>query len=227
VTDPWSTLVALAIATAVLPIQVTITVLLLRAPGGRAKAAAWIGGMTMVRLAQFAIFGVVLEGAMDDDVAGTSPAEGALLLVVAVLLLVSAVRKLAKQPDEDAPPPRWMTMLSEVTPGRALFMGAGLVGLSPKLWAFTLGAAGAIADAELAPAASWAAFVIWLVAAQSPHLVALFGSLVAADRSDALLARVGGTLERRSDALMIGVGLVFGGWFLLKSLSAFGIGPGA
>jgi hypothetical protein len=107
-TDPWTTLVALAIATAVLPIQLTI---------------AWIGGMTLVCLAQFADFGVVLDQAMDDAVAGTSPADGALLLVVAVLLLVSAVGKLAKAPDEDAPPPRWMTKVAEVTPSRVVLKG--------------------------------------------------------------------------------------------------------
>jgi hypothetical protein len=98
------------------------------------------------------------------------------------------------------------------------------VGLSPKLWAFTLGAAGAIADAELAPVAGWLVFIGWVIAAQAPHLLALLGRLVAPARADALLARIGGTLERRGDALMIGVGLVFGAWFLVKALMASGWG---
>ena len=70
--------------------------------------------MTLVRLAQYAVFGLVLGRAMDDDPAGTSPVEGTLLLVVGMLLLVSAARKIAKQPDEDAPPPRWMTMVDGI-----------------------------------------------------------------------------------------------------------------
>jgi len=39
--------------------------------------------MTVVRLLQFAVFGVVLDRATDDGTPGTSPVEGALLLVVA------------------------------------------------------------------------------------------------------------------------------------------------
>jgi threonine/homoserine/homoserine lactone efflux protein len=226
-TDLWTTLIPLAIATAVLPIQVAITILMLRSAGGRARAGGWIAGMTLVRLAQYAVFGLILERAMDDAATGTSPAEGALLLVVAVLLLVSAGRKIANQPDEDAPPPRWLTMVDGVTASRAFLMGAGLVALSPKLWAFTLGAIGAVRDAELDLAAGWVVFIIWLIAAESLHLIALFAALVAPARADVLLARAGGALERRSRELMIGVGLVFGIWFLLKALAAFGFGPGA
>src|SRR5512143_403189 len=112
---------------------------MLRSHGGRARAGAWIAGMTVVRLVQYAILGLILERPMDDAATGPSPVEGALLLVVAVLLLVSAARKAASLPDEDTPPPRWMAMAGGSTPRRALLMGAGLVALSPKLWAFTLG----------------------------------------------------------------------------------------
>jgi hypothetical protein len=226
-TELWTTLIPLAVTTAVLPVQVAITILMLRSAGGRARAGAWIAGMTLVRLVQYAVLGLILERAMDDRAAGTSPVEGTLLLVVSVLLLVSAARKVASQPDEDAPPPRWMTMVDGITSGRALLMGAGLVALSPKLWAFTLGAIGAIRDAELDPAAGWAVFIVWVVAAEALHLLALLVAVVAPARADVLLARAGGALERHSREVMIGVSLVFGVWFLLKALAAFGIGPGA
>ena len=225
--DLWATLVPLAVATALLPIQVAITILMLRSAGGRSKAGAFIAGMTLVRLLQYAVFGLVLAAAMDDAETGTSPAEGVLLLLVAVLLLVSAGRKLAGQPDEDAAPPRWMTMVDGITAGRAFLMGAGLVGLSPKLWAFTLGAIGAIQDAELDPAAGWAVFVAWVVAAEALHLLAWLAAVVAPARANVLLARAGDALERHSRAVMIGVGLVFGVWFLLKAIAAFGFGLGA
>jgi threonine/homoserine/homoserine lactone efflux protein len=225
--DLVTTLVPLAIATAVLPIQVAITILMLRSAGGRSRAGAWIAGMTLVRLVQYAVFGLVLERAMDDATTGASPVEGALLLVVAVLLLVSAARKLASQPDEDAPPPRWMTMADGLSAGRAFLMGAGLVALSPKLWAFSLGAIGAIQDAGLDPAVGWAVFIAWVAAAESLHLLALLVAVVAPARADMLLARAGGALERHSRGVMIGVGLVFGTWFLLKAIAAFGFAPGA
>ncbi len=225
-TDLWTTLVPLAIATAVLPIQVAITILMLRSAGGRAKAGAWITGMTLVRLAQYAVFGLILERGMDDAATGTSPVEGALLLVVAVLLLVSAARKVANQPDEDAPPPRWMTVVEGVSTGRAFMMGTGLVALSPKLWAFTLGAIGAVQDAELDPAAGWVVFIVWVVAAEALHLAAFLAAVLAPARADVLLARAGDTLMRFSRQVMIVVSLVFGIWFLLKALSSFGFSLG-
>ena len=221
-TDLSTTLIPLAIATAILPIQLAMTILMLSSAGGRAKAASWIGGMTLVRLAQYAVFGLVLAPAMDDEAAGTSPVEGALLLVVSVFLFVSAARKIANQPDEDAPPPRWMTLAGSLSARRAFLMGAGLVAFSPKLWAFTLGAIGAILDAELDPTAGWAIFVGWVVAAESLHLLALLAAVVSPNRAGPILAALGDALERFSRPVMVGVGVVFGGWFLLKALSAFG-----
>jgi hypothetical protein len=224
VTEPWTTLVALAIVTAILPVQVAVTVLLLRSPGGRAKAAGWIGGMTVVRLVQYLVLGGVLDAAIDDQAeAGPSAVEGALLLVVAVLLLVSAARKAANQPDDDTPPPGWMTKTASMTPGRAFLLGAGVVALSPKLWALTLGAIGAIAEAGQGGAAGWAVFVAWTIGAQALHLAALLAAVVAPARSDALLERAGGALERYNRPVMIALGTVFGAWFLAKALTAFGV----
>jgi hypothetical protein len=223
----WTTLIPLAVVTAVLPIQLAITILMLRSAGGRTKAGALIAGMTLVRLLQYAVFGAIPVPAMDGAETGTSPVEGAFLLVVAVLLLVSAARKLASQPDEDAPPPRWMTMVDAITAGRAFLMGVGLVALSAKLWAFTLGAIGAIRDAGLDPAVGWVVFIVWVLAAEALHLLALLAAVLAPARADVLLARAGGALERHSRVVMIGLGLVFGVWFLLKAIAAFGFGLGA
>ena len=222
-TELWTILLPVALVTAVMPGQVAMTILMLRAPGGIPRAGAWVGGMTLVRLAQFALMFLVLEPATDDGQSGTSLVEAALLLGVAVLLLVSAARKLANQPDEDAPPPRWMTMVTDWTPSRAFLAGAGLVGLSPKLWAFTLAGIGAIADAELPLAAGWIVFIVFVALSQAGHLAALTLAAVAPQRADAVLGSIAGALERHSRSLMILLSAAFGIWFLLKALSAFGI----
>lgn len=226
-TDPWMTLVLLGVLTAAFPIEIIVTILLLRSPGGTATAGAWVAGKTVVRLVQFAVLSLVLDRAMDAAGSSAGPLEGVLLLVVAILLLVSTARKILHQPDDDAPPPGWMTRVSSATPRNAFLMGAGLVALSPKLWAITLGAIGAIAEAEMTPLAEWLTFIGWIVLAQGSHLVAILALVVAPARAEPLLDRVHEVLERGSRPLMIGVGLVFGVWFLLKALSAFGIGLGA
>ena len=218
--DLWTTLLPLAMATALMPIELAIVVLMMGSPGGRSAAFGWIAGMTVVRLAQFAIFGFVLDAAMDDGNPEPSPVEGTLLLVVAVLLLVMAVRKVLNQPDDDAPPPRWMTMIGTLSAPRAFAFGLAFTALSPKLWALTLGAVGAITDAQLDSGSGWLAFVVFALVASSLHLAALIGAVIAPSRAGAALARVGDLLERYNRPVMIGIGFVFGAWFLYKALVA-------
>ena len=222
-TDLWTILVPLAVGSALIPIEIALTVVVLRAPGGIPKALAWVGGMTAVRLAQLAIVGPVVEAAVDDGEPGTSVVEAAFLLLVGVLFLVIAARKATNQPDEDAPPPAWMTLMDGVSAGRAFLMGAAVIGLNPKLWAFTIAALGAIGDAELGVAASVAVFVVFVIAAQSVHLAAIGVSVVAPERSRAMLDGMNAWLERHSRVLLIGLSLVFGLWLVVRSLGAFGI----
>jgi hypothetical protein len=66
--------------------------------------------------------------------------------------------------------------------------------------------------------------VAWVAAAQALHLAAWLAVVAAPGRADELLARAGGALERYVRPLMIGVGLIFGVWFMLKALAAFGFG---
>lgn len=222
--DLWTSLIPLALGSAILPVQITITILLLQSSGGRAKGLAWVGGMTLVRLAQWVVFGILLGTASaDEEVTGPGPIQATLLLVVAILFLVAAVRKLLDQPDEDAPAPRWMTAVAGMDAGRALLFGAAAVGLSAKLWAFLLGAISAIADAELGSAGSWATWLAFVALAESIHLALIGLAIVAPDRADRAFSSIGGALERHSRAMMIVLGLVFGAWFLYKSLAAFGI----
>lgn len=219
----WSTLIPIAIATTLMPVELTLTLVMLRSTGGRSRAGAWVAGKTVARLVQYALLAGILVTAVDDGEPGTSAVEGALLLVVAVWLLVTAARKASDQPDEDAPPPRWMTMVAGIRPTRAFLLGAGFVAVSPKLWAFTLAAIGAIADAELGTAEGWLVYVVFIVLATGLHLAALTLAAVDPARSDATLGRIVDALERHSRPIMIAMSTAFGIWFLLKSLRAFGV----
>ena len=222
-TDLWPILIPLAVGSALIPIEIALTVVVLRASGGVPRAIAWVGGMTAVRLAQLAIIGPIVDVAVDDGKPGTSVAEATLLLLVGVLFLVIAARKATNQPDEDAPPPGWMTLMDSVSAGRAFAMGAAVIALNPKLWAFTLAALGAIGDAELGGVGSVAAFLGFVIAAQSVHLAAIGIAIVAPDRSRTILDGMSSWLERHSRTLLIGLSVVFGAWLIAKSLAAFGI----
>ena len=223
-TDLWTTLLPLMIGSAVLPIQLAITVLLLQAEGGRRTAAAWVGGMTVVRLLQGVVFGLVIGiGVAGEETSGPSLIVSTLLLVVAIGFYITAAKKLVAGPDEDAPPPRWMSMVESIDPTRAFLLGAAWVGISPKLWAFTLAGIAAVAYAELGAASAIVTFLVFVVGAQAIHLGLLALTIVVPDRSVALLARASGGLERHGPTIMIALSLVFGTFFLVKALAGLGV----
>ncbi len=223
--DLWTALVPLIVGSAILPVQITVTVLLLRSEVGRLPAVAWVAGMTVVRLAQGIVFGFVIGTGVAEAEGPDRPGPIAstLLLVVAVLFLVGAARKLLDEPDDDAPPPAWMAMMASATPSRALLFGAGVVALSPKLWAFTLGAIGVIAEAGLGQSGAIATFLVFVVAAESIHLALVALADAAPGRAGPMLERVSQALARYNRPLMIGLGVVFGIWFMVKALAGFGV----
>ena len=220
------TLIPLAIGSAVVPIQIIITILLLRSPGGRITAVAWVAGMTAIRLVQGLVFGLLL-GARGGDAGGedggSSVLASVVLLVLAIMFYVVAAKQLLKHPDDDAPPPKWMAMLDGVAPGKAFLLGVGLVAISAKFWVFTLGAIAAIGDAGLGMGGSVVAFLLFVALAESIHLAAVGFAYAAPTRAEAGLARFSALLERYNGPIMIVLGLVFGTWFLVKALTGLGI----
>ena len=118
--DLWGTLLPLIVASALVPVQITLTVLLLRASVG--TAAAWVGGMTATRLAQGVLFGLVFAeaGVAGEGEDGPGLFVSAVLLVVAVLFLTKAAKELLGGRDDDAPPPKWMKLTESVTAGQGV-----------------------------------------------------------------------------------------------------------
>ena len=221
----WSTLLPLVVASALVPVQITLTILLLRA--SVQTAAAWVAGMTATRLVQGALFGVVFAGAgaLSGSEDGPGLVVSGVLLVVALLFLTKAVKELlgGEAADDDAPPPRWMRLTESVTAGRAFLLGAGYVAVAAKLWVFTLGAIGAIDEAGHGAATSVVLFLLFVALAECVPIGVVAYAALRPDTSRALLERVSGWLEDNNRALVIVLGFVFGMWFLLKALQGLGV----
>ena len=224
-TNLWSALIPLIVGGALVPIQIIITILLLRSSAGRITALAWVAGMTTVRLAQGLVFGLLLGSATGGG--STSDGPGAalslLLLVLAIVFYVTAAKQLLGHPDEDAPPPKWMAMFDGIGPGRAYALGAALLTVGAKFWVFTLGAIAAISDAGLDRGPSIVVFLVFVALTESIHLLLLGIAAVLPDRSERLLDRVAAFLESNNRVIMIVLGLVFGTWFLVKALGGLGL----
>jgi threonine/homoserine/homoserine lactone efflux protein len=220
----WAALGPLVLGSALVPAQLIVTIALLRSPSGARAAIAFIAGMSSVRLIQGVVFGLMIQSsAAGDDPATASTLRSTLLLVVAILLLVMAVKKLVADDDPDAPPPAWLTRASSLTAGKAFLTGAGLLVIAPKFWVFNLGAIAAIEDAALARPAAAAAFLVFVLLTALPTAAIVAVALATPDRAHLLLERLADWIERHNRSIVVGVGLVFGVWFLVLALSGLGV----
>jgi hypothetical protein len=227
VSELWPTIVPLTIATALVPIQIVVTILLLRR--SVLCALAWIGGMTAARLVQGVVFGFVLTSADTTDGDGSGPVVSTLLLVVGLLFLTKAVRTLFDGPDgdddheDDDAPPGWLDRIDRTGAGGAFLLGAGLMAVSVKFWAFTLNVIAAISAAEVEQGQAIAAFVAYVVLANVVSLVLLGVTVTAPAAAHRLLDGLSDWMTAHSRAIIIVVGLVFGTWFVAQALDGFGV----
>jgi hypothetical protein len=208
------------IGAAVVPVPIMIVLLLLGNPGGRSKAAAFLTGAILVRLAQGIVFGYIFAS----DPAATTDEGGnlivaTLLIVLGVLMLISAYKKWAKEADPDAPPPRWMAALGGVSAPKAFAMGAGVVAISGKQWVFTLGAIGVLEKAHLGLPTSAALFLCYVLAGQAFGLIAVISYALSPQRARSVLAAINAWFGRNSRPVMIAIYLVFGVFFLYKGIT--------
>ena len=220
----WAGLAPFIIASALMPIELVITLALLGTPGRVRTASAALSGMVLVRLLQGLVFGMILHwGRRDDTQGGHGWVVSSVLLVVALLLLVTAVRELLGGDDSDDPPPKWMTALSSMTPGKAFLLGAAVIVISVKLWVFTFAAIGVIGDTGMPRSTNAVTYIAFVLLGVSTHLAIIAAAAFFPKRSAAFLDGSLRWLQDHNRVIMIALGLVFGGWFLYKGLHGFGI----
>jgi divalent metal cation (Fe/Co/Zn/Cd) transporter len=215
--DIFIYLIPFIIGSALVPLQVMITILLLGNPNnGLIKAICLVAGMTTVRLLQGVIFGMVVSRA---ETSGKSLVVSTLLMVLGILLLITAYKQWRHEDDPDGPPPKWMVMLDKLTPLRAFGMGAGLVLISGKFWVFTLSAIGVIEEAQLGQPSSTITFLLFVLLAQSLLLLAILIRVIVPKQSKAILETSSAWLTRYNRPIVLVVSLVFGLLFLFQGAS--------
>lgn len=212
------------IGSAVVPLQIIIVILLLTGERrGPLKAIAFVLGMTLARLAQGFLFQLVITGGSGDpaDANNLSTIRSILLLMLGAFLLITAYKKWVKEPDPDAPPPKWLKMLDGLTPLRALLLGAGFILIAVKLWVFTLGALSVLNEAQLGQQATIIAFLVYVLLAQSLLIAPIIMRLLLPQQGSRALATFGGWLEKHNDRIVMVVSLIFGLLFLYQGVMGF------
>ena len=211
------------LGSAIVPVQIIIVTLLLKSPTqGLLKATAYVGGMTTIRLLQGLIFGMILTNSAaisTEESGGKSPFVLTLLLVLGLFLLITAYRIWRKEDDPDAPPPKWLTMIDNLTPFKAFGIGFGLLLIGAKFWVFTLGAIGVIGEAQLGQPAGTAAFLLFVILAESLLLIPLIIRVVIPKQAQSILENTSAWLTRYNRPIVIVVSLVFGLLFFYQGVS--------
>ncbi len=221
----WSGLVPLILGSALEPIEIAITLMLLGTPARLRAAGAWIAGHATTRLLQGLVFGTILHwGARSaNPTSARHWIVSTVLLLVALLFLVTAARELLTDDDPGAPPPKWMTVLTSASPIKAFFIGAGVMVVSVKAWVFTLAAIGVIGEAGLGHAGNVVTYLAFVGLAAGGNLLVVGAAAISPGHSGPVLDRTLRWIQDNDRPIVIVVGLVFGIWFGLKALHGFGI----
>jgi len=202
------------------PMWVVMTLLLLRSHHGVSRAAAFAAGAITVRLLQFVlfsrIFGVVLNSGGEAELRLMS---SILLLLAGIVLLITAAKTWFKEADPEAPPSKWVAALGKVSAPVAFGMAVVMMFLGFKQWVFTLSAIAVIDEANLGKIASVLSYILFIAAAQSLMLAPIIASAFTPAQSSKMVTRMLAWLERHSRAITIVVSLIFGIWFLSKSVA--------
>ncbi|UBF24754.1 GAP family protein [Kovacikia minuta CCNUW1] len=216
-------LLPMVVGAALAPVWMIIVLLILRSPNGLVRAISFVAGVTIVRLLQGFLFGYVLKSSAAEGSNGESPIVSVLLMVLGILLLISAVKKLMNEDDSDAPPPKWMSMLDQAKAPTLFGLGVLFTLIAPKLWVFTLSAIGIIWGADLSPLDRGMTFLAYVLGAQALMILPLVLCAIAPRQSASLLQSISNWLMRYKSQITLVVSLVFGSFFLWKGLS--GLSP--
>jgi hypothetical protein len=204
------------------PAWIIVTLILLRGKHGVAKATSFAAGVITVRTLQFVLFGRLfgaIASACGKDVFDLIPST--LLLLAGLVLVITGVRTWwRKEEDSDAPPPKWMTALGDVSALTAFGMAVVLMSVGIKQWVFTLSAIAVIDDAYLSKLETTLAYLFFILTAQSLMLAPIISSAVAPAYSAKMVEIVLRWLERKNRIITIVVSLAFGAWFLAKGMNA-------
>jgi hypothetical protein len=211
-------LLPLIVAAALLPVWIIMALFLLRSEGGVAKALAFAGGATSVRLIQGLLFGFVFGAGAEQETEGSALIASTLLLVIGLLMLIAAYKKWRKEEDPDEPP-KWMDKLSGLTAVKAFGMGALLMTVAVKQWVFTLSAIAIIEELHAEMWTGVAAFLIFVLAAQLLILLPILVYAIMPTQAARWLDAAQGWLARHNRIITVAVSLVFGVWFVWKGVT--------
>jgi threonine/homoserine/homoserine lactone efflux protein len=136
-----------------------------------------------------------------------------------ILLYITAVKQWQQADDPDGPPPKWMSMMRDLSIVKAFGVGVLLNVIAAKMWVFTLGTVSIIQEAEMGAVTGSFIFLVYILGAELLLLIPLLAYGVAPTQSASTLEAAGNWLEKNNRLIVITVSLIFGTLFLWNGIS--------
>jgi hypothetical protein len=211
----------MAIGAAISPIPIIGVVLTLVTPRARTNGPMFIVGW-LLGLAIVGVIGLTVAsaaGASDDG--SSSGGADAFQIVLGALLIVLALRQWRHRPKagEEAPMPKWMSMIDEFSAMKSAGLGVVLAAVNPKNLILSLAAATTIATTNISGADQAIAYVVYAVIATigvgTPVVIYFF----LGERAGPILDDVKTWLAHHNAAIMTVLFLVIGAKVLGEGIS--------
>lgn len=213
-----SRLIPTAIVGALAPVPIIILISLLISKRGMAKAV----GFGLAMTGTLAVVGAIVLANASANAGSTghgSAVTGTILAAAGIVFLIIAIKQLLKAPDPDAPLPKFMSRLDDMSPVAAAVFGVIIEAINLKQIGIFLGGVKLIVNAHVTPAEEWVALAILLVVIQLGVIVPLVGYSLAGNRATYVLQRFRGWLVTNNRAISIVLGLVIGAAFLVVGVT--------
>lgn len=213
----------LALGIAISPIPIIAAILMLLSPKARGTSVGFLIGWLLGIIVAVSVF-TVLSSVLPEPTSDSSqPVKGVIQLVLAVLLLLLAVKQWRSRPHGDAEPvlPKWMQAIDSMTAAKSLGLGFLLSALNPKNLLMGIAAGVAIGAGGLSVGAAIGSIVIFTVLAGCTVAVPVIAYLVAADSMAGPLEKLRTWLVHNNATVMSLLLLVIGVVMIGKGLDSF------
>jgi hypothetical protein len=219
VSSDLNELIPLAMVIAISPLSVIPGILVLGTPRPKPTSLAFLVGWM---LGIFVVTGAFVGGTdISNDGLDTKPSWGPYVrIAIGVALIGFALYRWFGRTDSAAHNPKWMTLMTSISPARAFVTALMLTVVNVKVFVMCAAAGAAIGTAALGRAGAWQATILFTMLAASTVALPVLAYQFAGARLDAPLAKVKHWMERNHTALVVGILLVIGAGLVYKGIHA-------
>jgi hypothetical protein len=215
-----SEILTFAVGVAISPVPILTIILMLFSNRARVNGSAflvgWVAALGIVSGAVYALADV--SNASTNSTTSDTISWGKIALGVLLLLLAARTWRTRPGPREQAPMPKWIREIDQLTAGKALGLGLALAGVSPKNFILTAGAAAGLAQLGLSAADAIVSLIVFVVIGSVTIATPLVYYLAGGEHARTQLDAIKGWLAAHNAAVMTVLFLIFGADLIAKGI---------